>query len=276
MIFSIASMSIKAVLPKGRAPRSRYFLSVKRDYGSPPGRRHDFELIVEKKRIRAADIDFSPRSIPKILNPDPYTTVIYQDRSICRISWAEKKAFVSFAKQLDQPEGLFFDYLRMLFTFLLIQKGGLPVHSCAVAKKNNGLVFYGPSGAGKSTIADLLKPSWKLLNDDMNFIMPCRGQFNVYSTPFVRPDKYDRLSKGRALLRGVFLLRKHASNRVSRMEFTRQVLSLASQVYTLPFTDKFSGKILENIGRLCSHIPVRELFFKKDQSVANNLAAFME
>jgi hypothetical protein len=276
MIFSIASMRIKAVLPHGALQRSRHFLAVKRDYGSSPGRGYDFELIVEKRRIPIADITFSPGSIPRIMNPHADTTIIYQEQSMCRISWKQKKAVVSFVEQLDRLEGLFFEYLRMLFTFLLVEKGGLPLHSSAVAKKKKGLVFYGPSGAGKSTIADLLKPSWKLLNDDMNFIMPCRGHFNVHSTPFVRPDKYDGLSKGSARLCGIFLLRKHATNGVSRMAFGRQVLSLASQTHTPPFTDKFCGKMLENIGRLCSRSPVRELSFKKDRSIAESLSSIVE
>jgi hypothetical protein len=276
MIFSIASMRIKAVLPKGPVPRSRYFLSVKRDYGTRPGRGHDFELVVEKKPVPSHDILFDPRAIPKIMNPDPDTTVIFQNLSICRISWKQKRAVVSFSELLDQPEGLFFDYVKILFSFLLIEKGGVPLHSSAVVRKNNGLVFYGPSGAGKTTIADLLSPSWKLLNDDVNFILPCRGHFKVYSTPFVTPGKYDKMTKGSARLRGVFLLRKHSGNGVSRLPFGRQILSLSSAMFTLPVTDTFSQKMLKNIENLCRHVPVRELSFRKERSIANDITAIME
>jgi hypothetical protein len=276
MIFSIASMRIKAVLPLGNVPRSRYFLSVKKDYGSKPGRGHDFELIVKNKAVPSGDIPFNPWAIPKIINPDPDTTVIFQNLSICRISWKQKRAVVSFSELLDQPEGLFFDYVKILFSFLLIEKGGLPIHSSAVVQNNNGLVFYGPSGAGKTTIAELLRPSWRLLNDDVNFILPCRGHFKVYSTPFVTPGKYNRMSKGSARLRGVFLLRKHSGNSVSRLALKRQILSLSSAMFTLPFADKFCQKMLENIENLCRHVPVRELFFKNDHLIAKNITAIME
>jgi hypothetical protein len=276
MVLSIASMRIRAVLPLRFAPRSRFFSSVTKDFGAPPGCIHDFELIVDKKEVPARDIRFDPRAIPKIVNPDPDTTVIFQNQSICRIQWKQKRAIVSFSERLDSPEGLFFDYLKILFSFLLIRKGGLPVHSSALVRKNKGLVFYGPSGAGKSTIAELLKPSWKLLNDDVNFIAPRNGHFRVYSTPFVPPEKYGNVSKGSAVLGGVFLLRKHSHNGVSPLAFSRQILSLSSSMFSLPATDKFCRKMLGNIENLCRHVPVRELSFRNGPSIAEDIQNLME
>lgn len=56
---------------------------------------------------------------------------------------------------------------------LLIQRGGLVLHGCALERDDGAIVCLGHSGAGKSTLAyALMRQGWRLLADDLVAVSP--------------------------------------------------------------------------------------------------------
>jgi len=274
MIFSIASMNINTVFPKAFFKNHIFFSSVKKDYCLPRGKMYHFELVFKKQLLPYYIVPYNPLAIPHIINKSAISTIIYQNESICKINWQKKQAIVTLSERVRSPEMLFFDYLKLLFSSLLIQKGGLPLHSSAVSKNGNGIAFYGPSGVGKSTIAGLLSPDWKMLNDDVTFIVPYKGGYRMYSTPFIAPGKYEQISKGAAKLLALFLIHKQNSNSFFEMTIQEKIFSLTSSMFALPLSDSFSQKMLRNIEMFCKKVIVQKLSFKNDISILQKINGF--
>jgi hypothetical protein len=73
--------------------------------------------------------------------------------------------------------------LGSAFAALLIQRGLLPLHGCAVEVNGGAAVFLGPSGCGKSTLAGALgQRGYRVMADDV-----CVISFSLAGAPLVLP-----------------------------------------------------------------------------------------
>ncbi|MBN1383973.1 MAG: hypothetical protein JW983_03720 [Elusimicrobia bacterium] len=78
----------------------------------------------------------------------------------------------------------FDSFLRILYTFLLLERKGFLIHASGVKFMNTGLIFPGRSYSGKTTTAGLL-PRGLILSDEIVGIrMVNKHKFGVSSTPF--------------------------------------------------------------------------------------------
>ncbi|MFH1258771.1 MAG: hypothetical protein ABII74_02975 [Elusimicrobiota bacterium] len=77
----------------------------------------------------------------------------------------------------------FDSFLRILYTYLLLEEQGFLIHSSGVVKKEQAYLFPGVSLAGKSTIARLSAGSF-ILSDEVVAVRKIGTQYRAYSTPF--------------------------------------------------------------------------------------------
>jgi len=75
------------------------------------------------------------------------------------------------------------NYLRTLTASLILDRGGLLVHSAAVVRGGRAYLFFGPSGSGKTTVTRL-SPRDMVLSDDLALVLPAREGFVVAGIPF--------------------------------------------------------------------------------------------
>jgi len=282
MIFKIADIHVKLQLPERYFPRLKVFKKIVKDYGAPPESSYDFEVVVEgNEEKKPAKLPVAPQFYA-VKNSHKTHCSIFGRTSAGRIVWPENKILVSFyantyeCPNTDQLGLVIFDFLKIVFSLLVLKKGGLPMHSSSVCENNEALVFYGPSEAGKSTIAALLAPKWSLLNDELNFILPENHSFRVYSTPFSAPMNYSKCSKDSARLKRLFCLEKSACNKIGDLSSAQKILSLISSIYSIPVNDFFCKRMFDNADEICKRVPVQKLFFKNDPTIASDLNSLLE
>jgi hypothetical protein len=73
--------------------------------------------------------------------------------------------------------------LRMTFGLLLLERGGLLLHSSGVLCGKRALVCFGPSGVGKTTIARSVSRA-EVMCDEMIALVPDGSRIRAYGTPF--------------------------------------------------------------------------------------------
>ena len=154
--------------------------------------------------------------------------------------------------------------LKVLLSLLVLEKGGILLHSSAVVHNDSSLIFSGPSGAGKSTIAQLLCPPYALINDEFNILTPLNSSLHVFSTPY---GKIKGTHKHCASVQKLFLIFKHTSNKIYPLTPKESFFRIAANVCSLPTSDYYGNKLLENMQNIIDAVPVYELYFINDRSL---------
>lgn len=113
-------------------------------------------------------------------------------------------------------------FLRLIYSYYLVQVGGFFLHSAAIVKQDKGYVFFGPSGSGKSTIAALSPES--CLCDELVIIKRTEGSYCVFGTPFWN-------GKNKSVpLRGLYELRKGQQVSLTRFHPVEATTALLSNM----------------------------------------------
>ena len=157
------------------------------------------------------------------------------------------------------------NYLRALTASLILDRGGLLVHSAAVVHGGRGYLFFGPSGSGKTTVT-LLSPRHTILSDDLAMVLPAHQGFVVAGIPFGMAHHHVPDSKESFPLAGLFRLIQ--SNRVAR-EPLRGGRALAELSSCLPFVMQETveaRQALANAGCVLDAVKAWRLLFRKDDA----------
>jgi len=277
MILQIAGITIKTELSADQYPQTDYFKKACLAYSISESAVFDFRITIgDYGQVKSDEKALMTRNAVSYLEFDD-ACMVYSDSSECYIRWKEKTATLSFVPNVDQYDVLFMDHIKMLLSFLAIDRGGLPLHSSAVYnEKNGGIIFFCPSGGGKTTIASLLTPEWKILSDECNMIMPEHGTYFVYSTPFTSPVNYYLCTSGCAPLRKLFKLSKSASNGFMNLTYKEKYMSLGQSIFSIAASKNLSEKIMENMENVCRCIPLQLLSFAKNSSISTDIHHFLE
>jgi len=196
--------------------------------------------------------------------------IIKTRRTIARINTVAKKMTLGFKNACSEKtkNRALMAFLRLALSICVVQKGGLPFHSSAIAFGERGIAFSGPSGAGKSTIADLLVSPWQLLNDDFNIILPYReSAYKIYSTPYTKRKTLKKCVNRGANLRTIFFIEKSKTNTIENLPFKNKYIFTLAQTFMFPLSDFFGKKILDNAERLCASVECKRLHFKNDETI---------
>lgn len=161
--------------------------------------------------------------------------------------------------------------LRVIFSALLVKKGGVLVHSSGIINKNFGYLFIGKSGKGKSTIVkNVLSKKIKILSDELVGMVILNNSVYTFPSPFwgemwrekekICVEKRKKLFKVRKL----FFLSEHCKNTefVKVDNFFAMKSLLSNSLYFFEST-KLTKKVLNNVSKICSYVKCYKLNFDK-------------
>jgi len=159
------------------------------------------------------------------------------------------------------------NFVRQVFTHLIIAHGGVILHGACVVKNGNAHIFYGTSGAGKSTICEL-SSDCIIASDDLTAIRKIGSRFLAWGMPGTGMRIAEcglRNSLGPYRIRAIFRLVQDTENRLIQLEGAKAV----ADILALPRTPVESARItkmLEFLDELTDHVQSYELHFRKDTS----------
>jgi len=155
-------------------------------------------------------------------------------------------------------------FLRMVYSLLIFENGGMLFHSAAIVRENHAHVFFGLSGSGKTTAARFSE-NYLVLNDDLVALLDCDTHWQVFGTPFWNPSQV-KPSASSAPLR--MLLRLVQDQQVY-LEPLSPAQGMAEMITSVPLINADPSRTHELIKRcqsLMYSVPVYRLHFRKDNT----------
>jgi len=157
----------------------------------------------------------------------------------------------------------------MKFYVELLYRGGLMLHSSAVAVDGRAYLFSGPSGVGKSTHTKnwlkLFGDSAYILNDDKPALRIKDGRFLAYGTPW--SGKHD-ISRNVGLpAAGIAFIERAETNSIEAVSPVDALSLLLSQT-TRNIRAERMNILLELLDKLVADVPVYRLRCTMDISAA--------
>jgi hypothetical protein len=166
-------------------------------------------------------------------------------------------------------------YSFMLATQWHVERGGLSMHSAAVARGDDGFLFLGPSAKGKSTVARMsASVGLSALGDDLNFIIKDAGKgyrLAATASPMLSPVGYSLL---KPILRGVFALVQDERDYLMPMppvQTARLLFDGFNQQtpYVRRIPDTLVVQAFHTACNIARRIPAYELHFRKSPDFWN-------
>lgn len=162
------------------------------------------------------------------------------------------------------PEGNLENFLRVVYAWLCLRRGGLLLHAAGLIRDGQGYVLFGPSGAGKTTATRLSEAVAQVLSDDLVIIRYLDGGYTLFGVPFRSELVTAPRANAQAPLAGIYRLRKDQRHAVVPLSPAEGVAEL---VAAAPFVvaDRASATELMGIcSALTAAVPVRALHFRRD------------
>ncbi len=215
----------------------------------------------QPQRVRMAAVDFLgivefDRAAPS----ETSESAVFVDRVTRAALWTFESESLSI--------GVLENFLRVVLSYRLLGRGGVMLHSAAVANCDGARVFVGHSGAGKSTLSQLSADAGhQVLSDDINTLVPHRAEGNSFAVdqvPFAGDFGNERLSEGKFPLVGIYRLvqaEKHGLEPLAPSD------TLALLLANSPFVNSDEhrmDRLLEVLLRLVASIGGHRLLFRQD------------
>lgn len=160
--------------------------------------------------------------------------------------------------------GVLTNVLRVVVAHRLLADGGALLHSAAVARDGEGLLFVGRSGAGKSTVAgQALERGLDVLSDELAALIPRPGGAAVAALPFAGDLEPVRDPAPPLPLGRVLLLAQAPHDALSPVPAS---LAVAAAAVCAPWVngDPHAGpRLLDNLARLLGGVPAARLEFRR-------------
>jgi len=164
----------------------------------------------------------------------------------------------------------------LLWSHLLLDRGGLIIHAAAVQSKNSVYLFPGPAGSGKSTWSRMIShlPDVMVLAEDKVVLRKNENIFMVFGTPW-NPSPESRVANG-GRLESIFFLQPSSRNRITELSLTDSFRRLLQSSF-LPFSyEKDLSPALSLIEDLVRGIPARLFEFKPNVSAVDLWRSFSD
>lgn len=156
------------------------------------------------------------------------------------------------------------NYLRIIYSFILIEESGFLVHASSLIKNNSGFLFPGKSGAGKTTITRLTSDSI-LLSDEVSLVKMVNGEYNVFGTPFW--GELAIAGKNTHIpLKNIFLPKKDKENYIVPIKSVKTLECLIPNVLFFLDDDIYNMKLFNICLDFVNSIQADELHFLPDPS----------
>lgn len=221
----------------------------------------DYEILVQLVPCSAFPINNSvetPLITVNEVNGYNYLIRRTDNPFIAEVDVISKKVSVT----MWESQYCFDSFLRVFYSLILAEEGGLVLHGASICKGKDGRVFFGPSGSGKTTVARLSQ-GFSVLTDELAIIRPQNGIYQVYGTPFWGEFEAGR-NNIRAELTGLYSLKKDPNNSLVLMDKWRAVTELYQCVLFFGEGRRLLGRVLDTCCALADQVPVYELYFRPD------------
>ncbi|MDR3288829.1 MAG: hypothetical protein LBT22_05320 [Peptococcaceae bacterium] len=157
------------------------------------------------------------------------------------------------------------------FRCAIVQRGGIQVHSAAVAYEGQGIVFSAPSGTGKTTHARLWVDHLgaAMLNGDRPMLCTSDDEVRVCGAPWSGSDPvYQNLSLPLAAL--VFL-RQAPENRLEKLPLGTAVKQMMPRCFLPYFSEDMLAEAFRTIERILKKTPCYLLHCRPEREAAELL-----
>lgn len=209
------------------------------------------------------------RSEDPRLNEGPLAEIAIRNRRAVLTSATGLHAEVDFASGTarvlvgrDPLENSLENYLRMVNAVLVLERGGIHLHSAGVIRSGEGFVFFGPSDAGKTTTASF-SGAYQVVSDDQNVLIPDGDTVILHGVPFKSVMCPVPTSPGRAPLVRLLRLTQAGYDGLERVPDGEAVAMLASQCPFVNFQPDLIDRLMHNCEQIVRRVPVERLHFTK-------------
>ena len=162
--------------------------------------------------------------------------------------------------------------LRALFSRLLPLYNGMLIHSCAIADKERGFLFYGPSNGGKTTVSRISDLSGKrVMSDELAAVRKIKGKYYVFGTPFWGEFQGKSTNTG-IELGAIFQLVKSNCFRIGSVNPAESVAPIMQSILNFSNDFNVSKTFLDLIFDLNEHIPLKRIEFRKTDNIWKEMA----
>jgi hypothetical protein len=182
-------------------------------------------------------------------------------RSFYEAGWIDRGQ--GCAHLVMRPEGNPENFLRVLYAWETLARGGLLLHASGVVRGEKGYVFFGHSGAGKTTIANLSTPSL-VLSDDLVIVRRMGRRVLVYGVPFCGAERAAPRTNAVAPLVALFAPLQAPDHRVEPLSPAAAAGRLASCVPFVMHQPHAIRQVMETCAGLLDLVPSYLLHFRKD------------
>ena len=160
------------------------------------------------------------------------------------------------------PDGNVYMQSGAQFYRQILDFDGLMLHASAVAVDGKAYLFSGPSGMGKSTHTRLWQQIFGekavVFNDDKPALRRINGVWYAYGTPWCGKDGINVNLK--APLAGICFLRRGQDNIIRRLDALEASSYVISQTMRRFKDGVMLDKMLTQVDRLVTDIPIYELY----------------
>ncbi|MFB0533516.1 MAG: hypothetical protein ACETWR_00890 [Anaerolineae bacterium] len=208
------------------------------------------------------DEDHWSRSRPKVSHLDHQILLQRSDFAGC-LDMKARRGRNTFRKNMEiiAVES----FLRICYSFLAVEQGGLLLHSAGVLRDDNGYIFPGPSGTGKSTIASLATARETILSDEMVVVRKSERGYLVYSTPFYGTNESTEQSIG-ACLKAAFLPVKDDEVYLKEAKPAQALAKLLASVLFFSQEPSLNRRLMDIANDVVAQVPFYEMHFRRDTS----------
>ena len=156
-------------------------------------------------------------------------------------------------------------FLRVGYSLLAVEYGGLLLHSAGVLRDGHGYIFPGRSGTGKSTIASLATPTETVLSDEMVVVRKGGDGYLVYGTPFYGTSSSAEHNIA-APLQAAFLPVKDQAVYLKQARQAQALSKLLASVLFFGQEPALNRRLMDIGADIVALVPFYELHFRRDGS----------
>jgi hypothetical protein len=155
-------------------------------------------------------------------------------------------------------------FIRVAYALLAFQAGGILLHTAGIQRKGLAYLFFGHSGSGKTTVSRLSEKD-TVLNDDLVILMPDKGDWQVYGTPFWNPSQV-KPAPQHAPLAGLYRLAQDKRVYLEDISQSETLAELIANVPVIPADPTRTPKLISRLQQITQAIQVKRLHFLPDPS----------
>ncbi|MFZ5801217.1 MAG: hypothetical protein ACOY3D_07600 [Candidatus Omnitrophota bacterium] len=138
------------------------------------------------------------------------------------------------------------NFLRNLYTILLLSGQGLVLHAAGILKEGRVYIFFGASGSGKTTIANLSSTCGVLSDDQVFLKVTGEGRFAAFALPYFGDLQRDLPGSGPFTVGGLFYLVKDKAVYLRKLPIYEAMAKLITTPNLPAGLIDFSGLLRKN------------------------------